>query len=151
MVQCCSLEHYAYICILNKLLIFLIFGQWKVNVVQIFWSFLLVFLLLTLCSIRRLSFSSRCCGKLLFLAVDYIISHSVCFLSGLRGKECILVMWNIKAAIFVFYGVIRKKVNSCVCSGWFPLYIYFRYGVSACYCQIEKGYGILFFVCGVKF
>jgi hypothetical protein len=37
----------------------------------------------------------RCCGKLLFLAIDCIISHSACFLSGLRGKECILVMWNL--------------------------------------------------------
>ena len=65
-------------------------------------SFLL--LLLTLCSICRLSFSSRCCGKLLFLATDCIISHSVCFLSGLRGKECILAMWNLKAAIFCSMG-----------------------------------------------
>jgi len=48
----------------NKLVIFLIFSLWKVNVVQIFLSFLLVFLLLNLCSICRLSFSSRCCGKL---------------------------------------------------------------------------------------
>jgi hypothetical protein len=39
----------------------------------------------------------------LFLATDCIISHSVCFLSGLRGKECILVMWNLKAAIFVLW------------------------------------------------
>ena len=77
---------------LNKLVIFLIFGLWKVNVVQILLSFLLVFLLLTLCSVCRLSFSSRCCRKLLFLTIDCIISHSVCFLSRLRGKECILVM-----------------------------------------------------------
>ena len=34
----------------NKLVVFLIFGLWKVNVVQVFLSFLLVFLLLTLCS-----------------------------------------------------------------------------------------------------
>jgi len=88
---------------LNKLVIFLIFGLWKVNVVQIFLSFFLVFLL-TLCSICRLSFSSRCCAKLLFLAIDCIISHSICFLSGLRGKECILVMWNLKAAIFCSMG-----------------------------------------------
>ena len=66
--------------------------------------FLLVFLLLILCNICRLSFSSRCCGKLLFLATDCIISHSVCFLSGLRGKECILVVWNLKAAVFVLWG-----------------------------------------------
>ena len=88
----------------NKLVIFLIFVLWKVNVVQIYLSFLLVFLLLTLCSICWLSFSSRCCGKLLFLAIDCFISHSVCFLSGLRGKECILVMWNLNAAIFCSMG-----------------------------------------------
>jgi len=38
----------------------------------------------------------------LFLEIDGIISHSVCFLSGLRGKECILVTWNLKAAIFLW-------------------------------------------------
>ena len=69
-----------------------------------FLSFLLVFLLLTLCSICQLSFSSRCCGKLLFLATDSIISQSVCFLSRSRGKECILVMWNLKAAILCSMG-----------------------------------------------
>ena len=78
----------------NKLIIFLWAVEAKCS--PDFLSFLLVVLLLTLCSICRLSFSSRCCGKLLFLAIDCIISHSVCFLSGLRGKECILVMWNLK-------------------------------------------------------
>jgi len=28
-------------------------------------------------------------------------------------------MWNLKAAIFLFYGVTRKKVNCCVCGGFF--------------------------------
>ena len=62
----------------NKSVIFLIFGLWRVNVFQIFLSFLLVFLL-TLCSICWLSLSSRCWRKLLFLAIDCIISHSICF------------------------------------------------------------------------
>ena len=52
---------------------------------------------------------------------------------------------------FLFYGTIRKNVNCCVCSSWFPVYVYFKFSVSACYCQIEKGYGIVFFVCGVTF
>ena len=52
---------------------------------EFFLSFVLVFLL-TLCSICRLSFSSRCYGKLSFLAIDFIISHSICFFCGLRGK-----------------------------------------------------------------
>jgi len=33
----------------------------------------------------------------------------------------------------------------------FLLYVYFKFSVSACYCQIEKDYGIVFFACGVKF
>ena len=56
-----------------------------------------------------------------------------------------------KGCTFLFYGVIRKKVNCCVCSGCFPVYSYFKSGVSACYWQIKKGYGIVFFLCGVKF
>ena len=52
---------------------------------------------------------------------------------------------------FIFYGVIRKKVNCCVCSGWFPVYVYCRFCVSACYCRMEKGYGNVFFLCGVEF
>ena len=90
---------------LNKLVIFLIFGLWKVNA-QIFFVILASFFLLLLiwCSIYQLSFSSRCCGKLLFLAIGCIISHFVYFLSGLRGKEFILVMWNLKAVIFCSMG-----------------------------------------------
>ena len=30
---------------------------------------------------------------------------------------------------FLFFGVIRKTVNCCVCSGWFPVYVYFKFGV----------------------
>ena len=56
-----------------------------------------------------------------------------------------------KGCYFLFYGVIRKKVNRCVHSGWFPVNVYFKFSVSSCYCQIEKGYGIVFFLCGVKF
>ena len=56
-----------------------------------------------------------------------------------------------KGCHFLFYRVIRKKVNCFVCSGWFPVYVYFEFSVSSCYCQIEKGYGFVFFVCWVKF
>ena len=55
-----------------------------------------------------------------------------------------------KGCHFLLYGVIRKEVNCCVCSGWFPVYVYFKFSVSSCYCQIEKGYRIVFFKCGVK-
>ena len=52
-----------------------------------------------------------------------------------------------KGCHFLFYGVIRKKVNCCFCSGLFPVYVYFKSGVSV---SVEKGYGIVFFACGVK-
>ena len=52
-----------------------------------------------------------------------------------------------KGCQILFYGVIIKKVNCCVCSCWFPVYVCFKFGLSACYCQIEKGYGLVFFVC----
>jgi hypothetical protein len=55
-----------------------------------------------------------------------------------------------KGCHFLFYGVIRKSVNCCVCSGWFPVYVYFKFSVSSCFCQIEEDYGIAFFLCGVK-
>ena len=90
----------------NKLVIFMIFGLWKVNVVQIFFVILASFFL-TLCSICRLSFSSRWRVKLLFLGIDCIIYPSVCFLSGLRG----LVMWNLKAAIFCSMGWFERKLT----------------------------------------
>ena len=37
----------------------------------------------------------------------------------------------------MFFGVIRKKVNCCVCSGWFPVYVYFKFSVSACYTEMH--------------
>jgi len=69
--------------VLNAMLIFVFLNKignfshlWAVEgkcSPDFFLSFLLVFLLLTLFSICRLSFSSKCCGKLLFLATDCII------------------------------------------------------------------------------
>jgi len=87
----------------NKLVIFLIFGIVEGDCPD-FFCHSCNFFLLTSYGICRLCFSSRCCGKLLFLATVCIISHSVCFLSGLRGKERILVTWNLKAAIFCSMG-----------------------------------------------
>ena len=45
--------------------------------------------------ICRLSFWSSCCGTLLFFAIVCIVFHSLCFLSGSIGRECILVMWYL--------------------------------------------------------
>ena len=108
MVQCCcSPERYAYICIFEQIVNFselwAVEGKCSPAFFVILASFFFC-LLLTLCSICRLSFSTRCYGKLLFFAIDCIISHSICFLSGSRDKECILVMWNLKVAILCSMG-----------------------------------------------
>ena len=79
-VVVCSLKRYAYICVFEQIGNFADLWAVEGKCSPDFLSFLLVFLL-TLCSICRLSFSSRCCRKLLFLAIDVIISHSICFLS----------------------------------------------------------------------
>jgi len=147
MVQCfCNLERSAYILIFEQIVIFLIFGLWKINIIQIILSFLLVSLLVTLCSICRVSFSSKCRWNLLFLVIERIISNSVCFLSGLRCKECVLVMWKKKAAIFYSIGWLQRKLIFVSVVVGFPVNVYFKFSVSVCYCQIEKGYGIVFFV-----
>jgi hypothetical protein len=54
---------------LNKLATFLIFGLWYVNVVHILCFFSLGCVWLAFCCVCRLSFWSRCFGKLLFLAM----------------------------------------------------------------------------------
>ena len=56
---------------------------------------------------------------------------------------------ELKGCHFMLNGLIRKKVNCCVCSGLFPVYVHFEFSVSACYFQIEKGYRTVFFVCRV--
>jgi len=76
-----------------------------------FFVILASFLLLTLCSICQLSFSSRCCRKLLFLAIGCTISHSVCFLSGLRGKECILYLLIQTSWLITKKNILRCKVS----------------------------------------
>jgi len=66
--------------------------------------FLSRFLRSVLCCICRFILWSRCFGKVLLLAIVYIISHSLCLFSGFNGRECILDMWNLKAAILCSIG-----------------------------------------------
>jgi len=58
-----------------------------------------------------------------------------------------------KGCNFLFYGVIRKKVNCCVCSGWFPVYeyVYFKFGVSACHCRSRKAMELCSSYVGLSF
>ena len=56
-----------------------------------------------------------------------------------------------KGCHFLLYGVIRKKLNYCVCSGWIPVYVHFEFSMFGCCCQIEKRYATVLFVCRVEF
>ena len=57
-----------------------------------------------LCCICQFSFCRRFCGKLLFLAISCIDSHSFCFFFGVNGREYILEMWHLRAAILCSMG-----------------------------------------------
>jgi len=52
----------------NKLVIFLIFGLWKVNVVQIFLSFLLVFVVVDFVCYLSVKFQQQVLGKVIVLS-----------------------------------------------------------------------------------
>jgi len=52
-----------------------------------------------LCCICRFNFYRRFCGKLLFLAISCISSRSFLFFSGVNGREFIIEVWYLKAAI----------------------------------------------------
>jgi hypothetical protein len=52
---------------------------------------------------------------------------------------------------FMFYGVFGLKVDCRVGSDWFSIYVYFEVCLIACYFQVKEVYGIVGFVCGVKF
>jgi len=51
----------------------------------------------------------------------------------------------------VLYGMIGKEVNGRICGGWFPIYINFKFCLFARYCHIKKIYGVVGFVCRIKF
>jgi hypothetical protein len=88
---------------LNKFVILLILRLWYVNMVQIL-CFVSLYMCLTFLCIWWLNFWSRRRGKFLFFAMDYIIFHYFCFLSGSRGRECVRVMGNMNAVIFCSMG-----------------------------------------------
>ena len=71
-----SLESYAYICILVQIGDFSDFWAVEGKCSPEFFVILARFFVVDFVCICQLSFSSRCCGKLLFLAIDCIISQS---------------------------------------------------------------------------
>ena len=70
----------------NKLVIFHIFGLWYVNVVQIWCFFSLGCVWVAFCCIYRLSFWSRCFGKLLFLAMSLSMNVGPCHYGMARHR-----------------------------------------------------------------
>jgi len=62
-----------------------------VNVVQVFISLTVLLLLLCLCCNCEFSFLDSVCGKLLVGAMYGAMVHSLCFLSGVSGSECVCV------------------------------------------------------------
>jgi hypothetical protein len=87
---------------LNRFVIFLIWGLKYVKVAHV-----LLVLLSPVCHWLVLCFDCKCsrsCGKLLFLAICCIVSHSFCFLATVRGSECILWMWYLKVAVLCSMG-----------------------------------------------
>jgi hypothetical protein len=51
----------------------------------------------------------------------------------------------------MFCGVVGMAVDCRVSSGWFSIYVYFEVCLVACYFQVKEIYGIVGFMCGVKF
>ena len=52
---------------------------------------------------------------------------------------------------FMFYGVVGMEVDCRVGSGWFSVYVCFEVCVILCYFQVKEVYGVVGFMCGVKF
>ena len=61
----------------------------------------------------------------MFFAI-VLLSPILCHFSGSSGREYILVMWYLYAAVF-FYGMVGKEGDCCVRSGWFSVYVYFKF------------------------
>jgi ABC-type cobalamin transport system permease subunit len=87
---------------------------------------------------------------MLFLAIVCIISHSFCFFSESNGRQCILEMWNLKAAILCSIGWLEWKlvVVSVVVDF---LYMSISRFVWLRVIFKSRKFMELCFVCGVKF
>ena len=82
---------FMFVC-LKRLVSFLTFGLWYVNVAHFLFSFFVV-LIWDLCCIFVFSLAMYAFGKLLFCAMVCIVSHSVCRLSSVIGSDSILLIW----------------------------------------------------------
>jgi hypothetical protein len=62
------------------------------------------------CCVCRFVLCRRFCGKLLFVIISCINFHSFCFLCGVHGSKCILVIWYLKAATLCSTGRFERKL-----------------------------------------
>jgi hypothetical protein len=81
---------FLFVC-LKRLVSFLTFGLWYVNVAHFLFSSF-VFLVWALCCICVFSLAMCVFGKLLFCAMACIVSHSLCHLSSVSGSDSILLI-----------------------------------------------------------
>jgi hypothetical protein len=114
-ISCCNvlvfLKAIFMFVFLNRFVIFLIWGLKYVNVVvHVLLVLLSVCRWLFFCFVCKFIVCSRCYGKLLFLAVCCIVSHSFCLLVVVRGSECILVMWYLSTAGLCSVGWFERKL-----------------------------------------
>jgi hypothetical protein len=60
-----------------------------------------------------------------------IVSHSFCFLAVVKGSECILVIWYLRAAVLCSMGWFERKFIVLAVVG-FQYMSVSRYGVFLC-------------------
>jgi len=90
---------------LKKLVIFL-FLDYSRSIFG-FCFFSVRFLVLCVCAFSFVMILSR---KLKLCATDFIVFHSVCCLSVVNGKDCILVIWYRYAATLCLVGWLDMKL-----------------------------------------
>jgi hypothetical protein len=58
---------------------------------------------------------------------------------------------KLKGCHSVFYGMVRVKVDFCICAGWLSVYVYHELCLFAYYSQAQKINGSMFFIRGDEF
>jgi hypothetical protein len=110
MYWCCCPKCYAYVGVFEKIGDFpyrwAMVGECSPEFLIFLFSSCTVFFF---CCICRRNLWSKFLGKLLLLAIVCIMPHSFCFFSGLSVRDCILEMWNLRAAILCSTGWLEWK------------------------------------------
>jgi hypothetical protein len=124
----CVLEGYSHVCMFEQVGDFSYF--WTIIREGcpsfVFFLSLVCSWLFLLCYICRFSLCTRFYGKLLFLAISCIDVHTFCLFFGINGRECILVIWYLKAVILCPIGWFEKKLMVVSVVVFFSKYVSFE-------------------------